>query len=326
MSNLPRVTLGVTTCNVQRYLPGALDTVLAQDFEDFEVVICDNQSDDSTWEICQQYAAKDERFRLYRNDRNIGVAANFARVVELARGEYFRSVEHDDLMAPSLLRRCVDALDANPRAALAFPRGILIDGEGGELGPAPGEQALTAVGPGRRIARLVRAWRPGYCNEVYGLMRTDVLRRTRLLGGSYVSTDRRMLVELAARGEFVLIDEALFYRRLHDAGSFGTGHGARMYEWLEPDAVKDGKVPARYERYGGDFGRLTMDTIRTLLRSELPAGDRLTSAVLYGAVWGGYWPVRRARVAVGRWRRRALAGPAGRSRPSEPVAGSETTP
>ncbi len=78
---------------------------------------------------------------------------------------------------------------------------------------SPGERALNSRSPSRRIVDLVRAWE--HCNEVYGLIRTPVLRDTRLVG-TYISSDRRLLVELAARGEFELVDEPLFFRRLHE--------------------------------------------------------------------------------------------------------------
>ncbi len=124
----PRVTIGFATYNVERYLAGAFDAVLAQDYPDFEVVVCDNGSTDSTWEICQRYADKDSRFRIQQNETNLGYSGNVARLVSLARGEFFRLTGHDDLMAPTLVGRCVAALDANPRAVLAYARGIAIDG------------------------------------------------------------------------------------------------------------------------------------------------------------------------------------------------------
>ena len=77
----PRVTIGFATYNVERYLSGAFDAVLAQDYPDFEVVVCDNGSTDSTWEICQRYADKDSRFRIQRNETNLGYARNMARLV-----------------------------------------------------------------------------------------------------------------------------------------------------------------------------------------------------------------------------------------------------
>jgi glycosyltransferase involved in cell wall biosynthesis len=298
MADAPRVTLGVTTCNVDRFLPGAFDAVLAQDFADFEVVVCDNQSTDSTWDICERYARKDNRFRVYRNDTNLGQAGNFRRVVELARGEYFRLTSHDDLMAPTLLRRCVEVLDADPSAVLARPRTIVISDAGDELFRCADETDLDSGSPSRRIAALLRQW--SLCNEVFGLIRTDVLRRTRLLSPHFVSSDRRMLVELAVRGRFRVVDEPLFYRRVDQSSSYGGDRSGPTYQWLEPELAERGHFPEKYAKLGGDYNALTVETMKALVRNELPLPTRLTTTAAFGV----FWTTRRARTTVGRWRRR----------------------
>ena len=296
MSDSPRVTLGVTTYNVERYLARAFDAVLAQDFTDFEVVVCDNQSTDGTWDICRQYAERDSRFRIHRNETNLGQTGNFERVVSLARGEYFRLTAHDDLMAPALLSRCVEALDADPDAVLAYPGGVLIDEHGDELFRAPDEGPLTHPRATRRIVGLVGRWQ--YINELFGVIRTDVLRRTRL-SGPYVSADRRMVVELLARGSFVYVPQTLFYRRVHEENSFGAKRGD-VYQWLEPDVARSHRGTTKAPRIGSDYFRLTVDTVVSLLRGDLPLPQRLATA----ATFGGYFTLRRLRTWAGRQRRR----------------------
>ncbi len=295
----PRVTFGFATYNVERYLSGAFDAVLAQDYADFEVVVCDNGSTDGTWEICQRYADKDSRFRIQQNETNVGYSGNVARMVSLARGEFFRLTSHDDLVAPALLSRCVAALDANLRAVLAYPRGIAIDGDGEVICPSPGERAYNSRSPSRRIIDLVRAWE--HCNEVFGLIRTDVLRNTRL-AGTYISSDRRLLVELAARGEFELVDEPLFFRRLHESNSFGAERAGRVYEWLEPQVAKTRRIPVKHTRMGGDFNKVTTDAVGALMRSELPMSTRLATAGTFAT----FFTWRRGRIALGRWRRQLV--------------------
>lgn len=295
-----RVTLAFTTFNVERYLAGAFDAVLAQDYTDFEVVVCDNRSTDGTWDICQRYAAKDDRFRIHRNETNLGVAGNFQRAVSLARGEFFRLTAHDDLMAPTLLRRCVEVLDANPAAVLAYPRATVIDDDGAELFVCEGEPDLRDARPSRRIADLVRAWQLN--NEIFGLIRTDVLRRTRG-HGAFASGDRRLLVELAALGEFHLIPEALFYRRVHRLSTFGGGRDAtERSQWLEPNLRGQG----RFDWADGAVSRMTYETVKALLRNQLPRSTRLRTATAFAVAW----PARCARVTLGRWRRQLVRLPA----------------
>ncbi len=288
----PRVTVGITTYNVARYLPLAFDSLLAQDFADFEVVVCDNVSTDGTFAICERYADKDSRFRVYRNPENIGMSANYRRVVSLARGEFFRLAAHDDLLAPSLLRRCVEALDeAGPRAVLAYPLAVQIDGEGNEIRPMDYEVDWHTPDAWRRAVRMARVSGEG-CNELFGVIRTDVLRRTRLMT-PILSADVMLLAELAMRGEFIRVPERLFFRREHGGSTFHGGRDPReVASWLEPA----GRPP----RQAGRDIRIITETAKATLRSELPIAIRLSCAAAFTAAYGA----RRARTWAGRQRRR----------------------
>jgi glycosyltransferase involved in cell wall biosynthesis len=110
----PKVTIGLPVRNGERFLERAIDSVLGQTFDDLEPVISDNASTDRTQEICASYASRDPRVRVFRNDPDIGVLRNFNRLVELARGEYFRWLGVDDWLELDYVSECVAALDANP--------------------------------------------------------------------------------------------------------------------------------------------------------------------------------------------------------------------
>ncbi len=114
----PRVSVGLAVYNGENFIRAAIDSILAQTFTDFELVISDNASTDKTQEICLEYAAKDGRIRYYRCERNMGAAWNQNRVFELSRGEYFRLAAHDDVIAPEYLAKCVEVLDQNPSVVL----------------------------------------------------------------------------------------------------------------------------------------------------------------------------------------------------------------
>ena len=104
----------------RRTLPGsALESLVAQDYADFEIIISDNASQDETETICREYAARDSRIRYYRAERNMGPVWNAVQVYQAARGEYFMLAAHDDLRHPQYLSRCVAELDRNPRALFA---------------------------------------------------------------------------------------------------------------------------------------------------------------------------------------------------------------
>src|ERR1051326_2036095 len=112
MSNQkPRVSIGLPVYNGQQFLEEAINSLLAQTYSDFELIISDNASTDATEQICRAHAAADPRIRYYRNDKNRGPVWNLNRVFELARGELFKWAAHDDVCAPTLVERCVEVLE-----------------------------------------------------------------------------------------------------------------------------------------------------------------------------------------------------------------------
>src|SRR5690348_15099471 len=119
MSQSPKLSIGLPVFNGERYLRAAVESLLQQDFEDFELIISDNASNDKTQELCQEFASRDGRVRYSRAEVNQGAAWNFANVVQLARGAYFKWAAYDDICLPAFLKRCVEALDGAPSSVVA---------------------------------------------------------------------------------------------------------------------------------------------------------------------------------------------------------------
>jgi glycosyltransferase involved in cell wall biosynthesis len=207
----PTVSLGLPVYNGQQFLRDALDSVLAQTFDDFELIILDNASTDNTEIICREYAARDRRIRYYRRDRNIGAARNFNQCVHLANGRYFKWVAHDDICAPTFLQECTDVLDRDESIVLCYPLTQPIDAEGKPIRfGCRRPQQIDDSQPHRRFRDVLLN---GVWNfEVFGLMRTDALRQTDLIG-KYFASDKVLLAELSLRGRFFEIPKPLFYRR-----------------------------------------------------------------------------------------------------------------
>lgn len=115
----PLVSVLVPTYKYERYLREALDSVLTQKFEDFELLVSDDNSNDGTAELLQQYADKDARIRIYVQDRNLGMVRHWNWCLKQARGKYIKYIFGDDrLDVPDALGNMVDLLEANPEAAL----------------------------------------------------------------------------------------------------------------------------------------------------------------------------------------------------------------
>ncbi|TIR43005.1 MAG: glycosyltransferase family 2 protein, partial [Mesorhizobium sp.] len=133
-SKSPRVSLGMPVYNGENFVFEAIQSILKQDFDDFELVITDNASTDRTADICLEFARRDKRVRYVRNARNLGAGANFNRAFELSSGAYFKWCAHDDVLGSGFLMDCVRALDGDSRHVIAYPRLLGID-ETGQLTP-----------------------------------------------------------------------------------------------------------------------------------------------------------------------------------------------
>src|SRR3954469_22732147 len=98
MSAHPSVSVLLTTYNRERYVAEAIESVLAQTFEDFELIVSDDCSSDRTLEIVNGYARRDRRIRVAVNDRNLGDYGNRRHVASLATGRYLKYHDSDDVM------------------------------------------------------------------------------------------------------------------------------------------------------------------------------------------------------------------------------------
>jgi glycosyltransferase involved in cell wall biosynthesis len=282
----PRVSIALPVYNGERFLRRALDSCLAQDFEDFELIIVDNASDDGTQEISLEYSHRDPRVRYVRNQENIGAQANHNLAFELASGEYFKWTAHDDWITPDFLSRCIAELDRDPTAVMCFTYVAHTDDAGdvfrirrddaGGAGSANVRERLhTVVWSVREIAA-----------PVFGLMRSEALRATGLLR-PVPEPDRLLIGELALLGPLIQIPEVLLYRYL------GQAHKTRnSWVWVHPANV----------------GRLRLATPKLVLhhlRAIGAAEEPLTTKVALSADLLTGFAVTRARYKYQliKWRR-----------------------
>ena len=212
MHDTPTVSIGLPVRNGAAFVAEAIESILAQTFPDFELVISDNASTDRTPEICQTYAAADRRIRFYRQERNIGAAQNFNLVFRRSSGKYFKWAAHDDLIHPTYLARCLAALEADPEASLCQSMVEIVYGH--NIVREVYDHSAFGTERRRQSDRLAARLRARRCTEVFGLIRREALHGTALIA-DHVGADRTLLIELALRGRFVGVPEVLFVNRDH---------------------------------------------------------------------------------------------------------------
>jgi glycosyltransferase involved in cell wall biosynthesis len=208
----PRVTIGLPVYNGERHLEEALSAILAQDMPEFDVVVSDNASTDATPEILAAFSARDPRMRVIRQAQNIGASRNFTVVLDEARAPYFLWAAHDDIFAPSYLRKMLEAIEANPTAVLAVSQIRFVDGEGKELSDWKGFPNLHTMGM-NRVERLRQLFvRTGWY-AIYGLARPEHLKLAGMDRPGF-GYDVHALMRLLLLGDIVCVDEPLFEYRI----------------------------------------------------------------------------------------------------------------
>jgi glycosyltransferase involved in cell wall biosynthesis len=210
----PLISFAIPIYNGECVIARLLDLLLAQDFEDFEIVVSDNASTDRTGKICQEYARREPRVRYFRNPENIGLLPNFNRLINLARGKYFRWVGGGDWLEPDYARKCIAALDANPDAIGVTTYFAFHREDGSQTSAEYQGERLASPFVVKRFARLTwfmyHDYR--YMDMIYTMVRRDVLQK---IGGhrfDIFAADQVLAMETCLSGSITHVPECLAHR------------------------------------------------------------------------------------------------------------------
>ena len=260
----PIVTVGIPVYNGEKYLESAINSLLQQSFHDFEIVISDNASTDKTQEICQSFQSRDKRIRYHRNSVNLGAAANYKKVFQLARGKFFKWMAHDDICSSNYLEECVKVLESDPTISMCFPRVSLIDKDNkplpliarntyqtseGRIIVTNQQRNLTSSHPSERYSEVL--FRVTECYEFFGLSRTDIIKRTSQ-HDAYYGSDKVLLTELSLMGKLLEIPSAIGYFRIHAEQSQSIKDAKGRASWISPN-LNYGKFMSRFKCVQGYF-------------------------------------------------------------------------
>lgn len=223
----PTVSIGLPVYNREKFIPQTIDALLAQTFTDFELIISDNASTDSTEAICRDYAARDSRIRYIRQPVNLGLLGNFNYVKQEAKGKYFMWTASDDLCEPQFVEALVGKLEQDPSLALVMADLKYVS--------AKGEWITTNRLDTIRLADVQQDWQqkrleffryPG--NKTwdcfYGLYRTEVAQACHLPNqirkNLVFSLEVPFLAQVAVKGKIASIDLPLkIYRYYQDSSA-----------------------------------------------------------------------------------------------------------
>jgi glycosyltransferase involved in cell wall biosynthesis len=215
----PLVSVLITVFNREQYLAAAVDSVLGQTMQDFEIIIVDDLSTDRSVDIARDYAARDSRIHFFRNERNLGDYPNRNRAAQLARGCYLKYVDSDDLLYKHSLAIMVEAMEASPDAALGLSHSRPEDES-----PYPWKLSPS------------EAWRKHFldrgclsCGPSAAIARRDAFTEIGGFGDWGVLNDADLWFRMSARWPVILLQPGLVWWRRHEQQEFTRNGAAKAY-------------------------------------------------------------------------------------------------
>lgn len=206
----PLVSVGMVVYNGEAFIRESLDSLVAQEYANVEIVISDNASSDQTGVICREYAEKYDHISYSRNLTNLGAVANSNKVLELSRGTYFMWASDHDVWHPSFIARCVAEFEHRAEVVLVYPQTALIDTVGRRIKIMDDGLDMTGLSSLQRYKYVI--WKLRKCNMIYGLISIHALDNVGRVKNVW-GPDQLLLAELALQGTLKQIPHVLFFRR-----------------------------------------------------------------------------------------------------------------
>lgn len=207
-SEYPLVSIGMPLYNESRFIKASLESILAQDYPNLEIIISDNASTDETVNICKALISDRTNIFVNQFDKNLGATENSIYVLHQAKGKYFMWASGHDLWSPNLIRESVTLLENNPTAVIAFGSSSWIN-ENGQIMPRFfGWTDTRGMNPVARFFTIL--W--GNMHPILGVIRKSALDKVQPITKT-AGSDLILLSELVLQGDFVHAPMAQWQRR-----------------------------------------------------------------------------------------------------------------
>lgn len=218
--NITTVSIGMPVYNGAQFIREALDSLLAQTFTDFELIISDNASTDETEAVCREYAGKDSRIRYIRQMENLGMSANFKYVAQEAVGQYFMWAAADDKWSPKWIETLLPI--STKYQCLSYGNLMLFDEKGKQQRWRFGRFKFSGNKFLRRMQFALEPFLLGKVNPIYGLIPRQFLTPeiVSVLKDSEWAPDLRFVYNILNLTE-IRSDKTVFLEKRNYSGNGG---------------------------------------------------------------------------------------------------------
>lgn len=243
----PAVSIGLPVFNGEKSIHKTIESILSQTFTNFELIISDNASTDSTYEICKEFERKDKRIRCIQQKNNMGPWWNFKFVLEQARSDYFLWTAADDYISENYLESNLETIKKNKNCIGSV-------GKTNYFGPAIKEmEYVSHESFERKINKKIRRWLAaffidsfqGSYNEkirmalkwtgaglyIYGIFKTDIFRKS-IPKEKFFALESVFLLNLIKYGDIIFNDKTQIEKFVGKGGTSASGmfHLLKIYE------------------------------------------------------------------------------------------------
>ena len=207
-----KVSILLPVYNGERYLKSSIESVLVQTYQNWELLVSDNCSEDGTAQIAKSYSNTDSRIVYWRNDFNIGEVPNYNKCIEKSTGDYIELFGADDLFEPTCLEKLAHCLDSNPNVAIVTSAPRLIDENGDFIEirrPFTGTRLFSSEEAIRSNFYHLQTW------LICPVMYRSTSKGTGLNPYFGIWSDVDYWADILKTGDLLYLDEVLFHYRIH---------------------------------------------------------------------------------------------------------------
>ena len=252
MEKAPTVSVIMPVYNAERYLRPAIDSVLNQMFNDFELIIIEDASNDSTREIVAEYAERDPRVIAVVNDKNLGLTPSLNKGLDLARGEFIARMDADDISHPERFEKQVSYLRSNSDVCMIATSRERIDEEGNTIS----SYSETDGKEGLRERMKVT------CSVAHGSVmfrRKEVIELGKYRDGIPYAEDYDLWLRIMEKYNIDVLPDILYkFRLTHQSRSIADSKQDKHYHKLVRQFAKEREIHGRdsYEEHAGEVIRV----------------------------------------------------------------------
>ncbi len=217
MDKNPKITIGLPVYNGEKFIQNILDSILSQTYENFELIISDNASIDSTFNICQEYVLRDKRIKYIKQDKNMGIIWNFNFVLKQSNEKYFVWAASDDLWHQEFLHKNLEVLEENKNIVCSIGNVVYSDIRNYKF-------KLDNSVKNNFEYRYVKSTHGTYENRVrtylkffqasiiYGVYRREKLQKGATVNNLFAASDLAIILNVLKYGNLHVIEENLLHR------------------------------------------------------------------------------------------------------------------